>query len=57
MAVVTLLTDFGTRDPYGGIMKGVIFSLSPGTVIVDISHEVEAHEVREGAFLIPEYSP
>ena len=57
MAVVTLLTDFGTRDPYGGIMKGVILSLSPGTVIVDISHEVEAHDVREGAFLIPEYYP
>ena len=22
--IITLLTDFGTSDPYGGIMKGVI---------------------------------
>ncbi|CAI8007125.1 Chlorinase MJ1651 [Geodia barretti] len=38
--VITLTTDFGTRDPYVGAMKGVILSRCPQANIVDISHEI-----------------
>ena len=55
MKTITLLTDFGTKDPYVGIMKGVILSTNPDVRIVDITHEVDPQDVREGAFLIPEY--
>jgi S-adenosyl-L-methionine hydrolase (adenosine-forming) len=55
MNSVTLLTDFGAKDPYVGIMKGVILAINPGLSIVDITHEVEPQDIREGAFLIPEY--
>ncbi|MCX5798277.1 MAG: SAM-dependent chlorinase/fluorinase, partial [Proteobacteria bacterium] len=55
MKIITLLTDFGLKDPYAGIMKGVILSINPDVTIVDISHEVEAQDIREGAFLIKEY--
>jgi S-adenosylmethionine hydrolase len=55
VGVVTLLTDFGVRDPYVGIMKGVILSIHGGAPIVDITHEVDPQDIREAAFLIPEY--
>lgn len=55
MKTITLLTDFGLKDPYAGIMKGVILSIFPEVRIIDISHEVDPQDVREGAFIIEEY--
>jgi S-adenosyl-L-methionine hydrolase (adenosine-forming) len=37
--IITLTTDFGTRDAYVGAMKGVILSINPNAIIVDISHD------------------
>jgi S-adenosylmethionine hydrolase len=54
---ITVLTDFGLKDPYVGIMKGVMLSINPHLAIVDITHEVEAQDVREACFLLPEYYP
>jgi hypothetical protein len=48
--VITLLTDFGTADGYVGEMKGVLASLAPHAAVVDITHDVEPHDV-EGARL------
>src|SRR3954463_16396750 len=50
--IVTLTTDFGTRDHFVGVMKGVIRSICPGAHVTDISHEVQPFEIAEGAFLI-----
>jgi len=55
MKIITLLTDFGLKDPYAGIMKGVILSINPGVTIVDITHEVDPQDIREGAFIVEEY--
>jgi S-adenosylmethionine hydrolase len=55
--IVTLLTDFGIRDPYVAQMKAVILSICPRTVIVDISHEVEKFNVRMGAFILASATP
>jgi S-adenosyl-L-methionine hydrolase (adenosine-forming) len=55
--VVTLLTDFGLKDPYVGMMKGVILSIAPDTAIVDITHEVDPQDIREGAFILKEHYP
>jgi S-adenosylmethionine hydrolase len=38
--VITLTTDFGLRDPFVGIMKGVILSICPTVRLVDLTHEV-----------------
>ena len=35
--LITLLTDFGTKDPFVGIMKGVILSICPEARLVDLS--------------------
>ncbi len=50
--VITLLTDFGLRDPYVASMKGVILSINPSAVIVDLSHEVARHDVKAAALLL-----
>jgi S-adenosylmethionine hydrolase len=50
--LIALLTDFGSRDHYVGTMKGVIKSISPDTDIVDITHEVTPHNVREAGYLL-----
>jgi len=57
LAVVTLLSDFGLRDPYVAEMKGVILSICPGAKIVDISHEVEKFNLRMGAFFLASAAP
>jgi S-adenosylmethionine hydrolase len=50
--IVTLLTDFGLRDPYVASMKGVILSINPQCTLVDITHQVNAHDIKEGAFVL-----
>lgn len=50
MKCITLLTDFGTADGYVGEMKGVLFAAAPSAQVVDITHDVAAHDV-EGARL------
>jgi S-adenosylmethionine hydrolase len=49
-AVVTLLTDFGTKDPFVGVMKGVVLAACPGAAIVDLTHEIAPQCVRDAAF-------
>jgi S-adenosylmethionine hydrolase len=50
--VITLTTDFGLADPYVASMKGVILSLNPQTVIVDVSHAARPQQIEQGAFLL-----
>ena len=50
--IVTLTTDFGLRDAYVGVVKGVILSRAPSVRIVDLSHEVSPQNVLEAAFLL-----
>jgi S-adenosylmethionine hydrolase len=52
--IITLTTDFGLKDPYVGMMKGVILSINPEARIIDISHQVEAGTVSHAAGLIQE---
>lgn len=50
--IVTLLTDFGTRDPYAGIVKGVILGINPQANIVDLVQEADPHDIRQAGFLL-----
>ncbi|MBU1052238.1 MAG: SAM-dependent chlorinase/fluorinase [Proteobacteria bacterium] len=51
MPVITLLTDFGIKDEYVGIMKGVILSINPSASIIDISHSILPHDIVNAAYL------
>jgi S-adenosylmethionine hydrolase len=50
--VITLTTDFGTGDAYVASMKGVILSINPRAVIVDICHSIEPQNVLQAAFIL-----
>ena len=50
--IITLTTDFGNKDPFVGIMKGVILNINPGAVIIDLNHKIAPQDVRGGAFSI-----
>jgi hypothetical protein len=52
MAIITLLTDFGLKDSYVGVMKGVIASINEEAKVIDISHQVEPQNILEAAFLL-----
>ncbi|MFG6106769.1 SAM-dependent chlorinase/fluorinase [Leptothoe sp. EHU-05/26/07-4] len=56
MGVITLLTDFGHRDSYVGVMKGVIASISPQSQIIDLTHGLQPQAILAARFnLITSY--
>lgn len=50
--MITLLTDFGTRDYFVAALKGSILSINPKAQLVDITHEIAAHDIMEAAFTL-----
>ena len=50
--IVALLTAFGTRDGYAGVMKGVILGIMPACRLVDITHDIPPQDVRAGAWAL-----
>ena len=50
--IVTLLTDFGTRDYFVGAMKGALLAVNPRATVVDLTHEIPAHDIATGAFTL-----
>ena len=48
--LIALLSDFGYKDHYVGVMKGVILGICPEATLVDISHEIPAHDVITAGF-------
>ena len=55
MKCITLLTDFGTADGYVGEMKGVLAAAAPSAQIVDITHDIAAHDVELGRLAVARY--
>src|SRR5688572_4120454 len=50
--LISLLTDFGLRDPSAAICRGVILTIAPEAEVLDISHEVRKYAIRDGALLL-----
>jgi S-adenosyl-L-methionine hydrolase (adenosine-forming) len=47
--IIAFLSDFGTRDHYAGVIKGVILSIFADVTLVDVSHELPAHDIVSAA--------
>ncbi len=50
--IVALLTDFGYRDAYAGIMEAVVLRSDPGLTVVTVTHGVDAHDVLSASYLL-----
>jgi len=51
-SIITLTTDFGLRDEYIGVLKGVIATINPHARVIDLSHAIEAHDLLWVNYLI-----
>jgi S-adenosylmethionine hydrolase len=49
---VSLLSDFGLRDPSAGIMRAVVLGICRDATVVDLGHEVDKFAIRDGALLL-----
>lgn len=54
--LLTLLSDFGSGSPYAAAMKAVV-AARVAAQMIDISHDVPRHDVRQGAFLLASVAP
>lgn len=50
--IITLVSDYGTKDFYVGAFKGSILKVNPSAKIIDITHEVTPFNVREAMFTL-----
>ena len=51
------MTDFGIKDGNVGVMKGVIWGITPDAQISDLSHKVQAQNIREAAYILGRSAP
>jgi len=57
VSVITLMTDFGIKDGTVGMMKGVIWGICPSAQISDLSHMIQAQNIREAAYIFARSVP
>ena len=50
--LLVFTTDFGLSDSYAGVMKGVALGINPDLSFVDLTHQVAAQNVSQGAFAL-----
>lgn len=54
---IALLTDFGVRDSYVGVLKGVILSRFPQATLIDLTHAIPPGDIFGGAFQLRVAAP
>lgn len=52
MALITLMTDYGTADHYVAVLKGVIRTLARNAEVIDVTHDVPAFNIQHAAFTL-----
>lgn len=52
MRIVTLTSDFGTRDYYAGYLRGTLLSKAPGVTLADITHDIAHFDISQAAFVL-----
>jgi S-adenosylmethionine hydrolase len=54
---VSFLSDFGHKDEFVGVVKSVIRSIAPATTVIDLTHEIAAHDIRAGSLALARAVP
>lgn len=50
--IITLTSDFGLKDPFAGVMKGVILGINPDARIIDVTHNIQRHNIFEASQVV-----
>ncbi len=54
---ITFLSDYGVADDFAGICRALIARIAPGTQVIDLTHGIGRHDVREGAAVLAQSVP
>lgn len=49
---IVLLTDYGSDEFYAGVTRAVLASSSPSSAVVDLTHDIPAHDVARASFVL-----
>src|SRR6187397_2572031 len=49
---ISFLSDYGLADEFVGVVKSVIRSIAPHVTVIDITHDIAAHDVRAGGLAL-----
>ncbi len=52
MSIITLTSDFGLKDYFVAAAKAKLFVYAPESPVIDISHNVDAFNIAEAAYLV-----
>jgi len=52
MSIITLTTDYGTKDHFVGALKGKILTEYSEATIIDISHDIDPFNTAEASYII-----
>jgi S-adenosylmethionine hydrolase len=50
--LLVFTTDFGTADPYAGIMRGVVLGINPRARLMDLTHQISPQNVAQASFVL-----
>jgi S-adenosylmethionine hydrolase len=50
--IISFTSDFGCCEEWVGAVKGVILSINPSAVIVDVSHDIPPFDIAKGSFVL-----
>jgi hypothetical protein len=50
--LIAFASDYGHADEFVGVCKAVMLGIAPEATIVDLAHDIPAHDVRAGALLL-----
>lgn len=50
--IVSMLSDWGQRDPSAAICRGVVLGIAPDALIVDLTHSITKYNIRHGALML-----
>jgi S-adenosyl-L-methionine hydrolase (adenosine-forming) len=54
---ITFLSDYGTDDEFAGVCRAVIARIAPEATVIDVTHGIPRHDVREGAIALANAVP
>ncbi|MGB0294005.1 MAG: SAM hydrolase/SAM-dependent halogenase family protein [Flavobacteriaceae bacterium] len=52
MSLITLTTDYGSKDHFVASLKGVLLKYNPSAKIVDISHQVNQYDTLMASYIV-----
>jgi hypothetical protein len=53
---ITFLSDYGADDEFAGVCRAVIAVVAPDARVIDLTHGIRRHDVRDGALALADLS-